>query len=236
VSAQVALVSSPLLGPFVWSRVARKMKDAGIPAIAATPKDSSEDRPWWERHARSVASAIGQTAPTAPVLLVGHSGAGPLLPAIAGFAKRPVAGYLFVDAGIPRHSERRIEAMRREDPGFADELLSNLQDGGSFPTWTMEDLEDVLPAEDDRRRLLREVRPRGLDFFSEPTPTSASWPDAPCGYVRLSAAYDVPAIEAARAGWPVRRLDGGHFQMLVDPTTLTQTLLDVIAEMGMGWA
>jgi hypothetical protein len=144
---------------------------------------------------------------------------------------RPVAGYVFVDAGIPRHLESRIDAMRREDPAFAEELLSDLRGGGRFPAWTMQDLEPVVPDEDDRRRLIQEVRPRGLAFFTEPIPTSPAWPDAPCAYIRLSGAYRVPAEQADRSGWPVRTLDGGHFHILVDPVGSSRALRDVMEEL-----
>ncbi|TMK34318.1 MAG: alpha/beta fold hydrolase [Actinobacteria bacterium] len=230
----VALVVSPLLGPFTWSRVAREMKRAGIEAVVASPQDSSDGPPWWEQHAASVASVIRESSQAGPFVLVGHSGAGPLLPAIAAAAERPAAAYLFVDAGIPGEGGTRIEAMRREDPEFAAELISALQRGERFPAWTLEDLEEVLPGEDDRRRLLREMRPRGLEFFTERIPTSAEWPDAPCGYIRLSPAYEVPASRAARLGWPVRRLEGGHFHMLVDPMTTAGTLLGVLADLEAG--
>jgi hypothetical protein len=232
----IGLVVSPLLGSFTWSRVAREMKRAGIDALVASPRDSSDGSPWWEQHAMSVALAIRESSPAGPFVLVGHSGAGPLLPAIAAAAGRPVAAYLFVDAGIPGEEETRIEAMRREDPEFAAELLSGLRRGERFPAWTMEDLEEVLPDEDDRRRLLQEMRPRGLEFFTERIPTSAEWPDAPCGYIRLSPAYEAPASRAAGLGWPVRRLEDGHFHMLVDPVATAGILLSVLADLEAGSA
>jgi hypothetical protein len=68
-----------------------------------------------------------------------------------------------------------------------------------------------------------------LSFFLEPIPVPAGWPDAPCGYLRLSPAYDGPANRARAAGWPVREIDGNHFQMLIDPAGVTTALLDLAA-------
>jgi hypothetical protein len=53
-----------------------------------------------------------------------------------------------------------------------------------------------------------------LAFFEEPLPQVESWPDAPCGYIRLSEGYDQTAQEARRRGWSYREFDAGHFHML----------------------
>jgi hypothetical protein len=52
--------------------------------------------PWCSRQAELIARA----AAGRPAVLVGHSGAGPLL-AAAGAMITQVRGYLFVDAGLP---------------------------------------------------------------------------------------------------------------------------------------
>jgi len=45
-------------------------------------------------------------------------------------------------------------------------------------------------------------------------PLFDGWPDASCGYLQFSAAYDAPARHARQAGWSYRAVAGGHFQML----------------------
>lgn len=50
------------------------------------------------------------------VVLVGHSGAGALLPAIGAFSPRPVAGYLFVDAGLLIRAEADLTRSRKPFP------------------------------------------------------------------------------------------------------------------------
>ena len=81
-----------------------------------------------------------------------------------------------------------------------------------------------------RRRLLAELRPRPLAFFTEPIPAVfAGWPDAPCAFLQYSSAYDVPARRAKEAGWRYREIAAGHFHMLVDPAPVANTLLDLIA-------
>jgi hypothetical protein len=79
------------------------------------------------------------------------------------------------------------------------------------------------------------LRPRGHDFFAEPLPVAPDWPDAPCGLLRLSPAYDASARQARQRGWPV--LDGpddrpgGHFAALVDPAAVADDLEDLLGRM-----
>jgi hypothetical protein len=74
--------------------------------------------------------------------------------------------------------------------------------------------------------MVAELHPRGLDFFTEPIPVFAGWPDAPCIYIQFSAPYTWPAAQASLAGWPTYQLNAGHFHMLVDPKTVTDVLTD----------
>jgi hypothetical protein len=48
---------------------------------------------------------------------------------------------------------------------------------------------------------------------------------------RLSVAYEVWAEQAAASGWPTRRLDAGHFHLLVDPDGVAAALLKPLARM-----
>ena len=82
-----------------------------------------------------------------------------------------------------------------------------------------------------RAALIGSLRPRGLAFFTEPLPPAAGWPDAPCGFLRLSAAYDTWAAAAAARGWPTAGLDAGHFHPLVDPDGVAAALLALAARM-----
>lgn len=58
------------------------------------------------RYVAGSALAIAAAAPEAPLVLVGHGPAGPLLPSLGGAqkaAKRLVGGYVFLDADLPAH-------------------------------------------------------------------------------------------------------------------------------------
>ena len=95
--ARLLLVHSPLAGSATWHPVAadlaRRGYDVGVPGLTGTV---AAGPPYCPRQAEAIASrASGQ-----PAILIGHSGAGPLL-AAAGAIIGGARGYLFVDAGLP---------------------------------------------------------------------------------------------------------------------------------------
>ena len=190
-----ALVHSPLVGPLTWSLVARELRERGLVAVApALPGGRAVVPPYWQQHTGAVARALDAIPPGETLVLVGHSGGGMLLPAIRKASKRPVAAYLFVDAGIPRNGLIRLDFF---EEGEAKEFRAAASDG-LLPTWSETDLEEVLPDEEIRRRFVRELRPLPLAVYEEPLPVFAGWPDAPCGYVQFSPVYD-PAAERGQA-------------------------------------
>ena len=57
--------------------------------------------PYYRRLAGRVAQGITEQAPAGPLTLVGHSGAGALLPAVTHDTGATVAAAVFVDAILP---------------------------------------------------------------------------------------------------------------------------------------
>jgi hypothetical protein len=227
--ALFVLVPSPLVGPATWEPVAAALRDHGYAAVVPALVDREDDpRPTWRQHAGSVARALAAVDAETPLILAGHSGAGPLLPAIRAQLGRPVAAYCFVDAGVPRDGASRLDLMAAEAPEWAAEFRQELEAGARFPIWTDADLREVVLDAEQRAALLAELRPRPLAFFTEPIPVFAGWPDAPCAYLQFSAAYDVPAAQAQQAGWAYRRLAAGHFHLLVDPAGVARAMVDLV--------
>jgi hypothetical protein len=228
----VVLIHSPLVGPYTWSLVAEELNGRGITTIVPTLSDQEEtNRPLWQQHVSAAAQSLAGLAEDVPLVLVGHSGAGPLLPAIRWAMGRPVAAYLFADAGIPHDGASRLDLMREESAEWAAQFYPFLQTGGSFPNWYEQDLADVVPDPERRRRLVAELRPRSLRFFSERITVFHGWPDAPGGYLLFTSTYNVPAEQARRLGWPVLEMAAGHFHMLVDPPAVAVTLLQLLEQM-----
>jgi len=193
----------------------------------------SDEAPYWQRHVAAVVCAVRDVPAGQPLVMVAHSGTGPLLPAIGGHLDRPVAGYVFVDAGLPgRDGQSRLDLF---DPAEAEQFRNSAIDGIVSRGWRNDDLLRALgfAAEDLRRRFAAEVPDVPLAVYEEPLPVSADWPGAPCGYLLFSGPYEPDAHEAPVRGWALRELPGGHFHMLVDPSAVADALLELASEMGM---
>ena len=219
------LVHSPLVGPFTWSLVADELGARGLSVVVpALPED--QRTPYWRRHAEAVADQVAGAG--SPPVLVGHSGACPLLPAIGIAIGRAVSAYVLVDGDLPLApgtGGSRVDLLRAASPALADELEALLAAGGSFPTWGDEDLLDEIPDQRLRARVVAEVRPQPGEFWTEALPAIPGWPDAPCGYLELSPHYAAAAARARDQGWRYRHLRGGHFEMLVRPAAVADAIV-----------
>lgn len=140
-------------------------------------------------------------------------------------ADRPVANYVFVDAGLPENGQPRVGSGE-----FAEELRELYGRGERFPDWSDDLLHALVPDPSLRRGLAAQRRPQPWRFWTEPVAVFAGWPDGPCAYLRFTPnpAYDAAAAEARRRGWAVRELVGGHFHMLVDPIAVSDVLLELV--------
>jgi pimeloyl-ACP methyl ester carboxylesterase len=100
--------------------------------ISTVVPDLADDGrpPCWSQHRAAVVGALARVPLDRPVVLVGHSGAGPLLPAIAGGLRQRVAGYVFVDAGLPADGRSRLEMMESEGLGRALSRPDRRRPGG----------------------------------------------------------------------------------------------------------
>ena len=230
----LVLLHSPLVGVESWGALPEALARGGVEAVAVPV--GGDDRPPFA--GRYVAGAVAGTLEAAPrqgpLVLVGHSGAGPLLGAVgAGLAARgrPAGGYLFCDAGLPRDGATRLELLAAENAGMAAAFRAELERGGRFPTWDDAELAPLVRDPAARAALVGSLRPRDLAFFTEPLPPAPGWPDAPCGFLRLSPAYDTWAGAAAAEGWPTAALDAGHFHPLADPGAVAAALLGLLARL-----
>src|SRR5947209_3431284 len=86
----VVFVHSPLVVPFTWSLVAQHLQAGGFDVLVPTLTDSGETPPpYWQQHTASVQRALVSIPQDRPLVLVGHSGAGSLLPVLAQAAQHP---------------------------------------------------------------------------------------------------------------------------------------------------
>jgi hypothetical protein len=215
-----ALVHSPLVGPSTWRWVAEELDAAGhrvrVPRVPAEAVAHG-----WVAFADAVAGQI-----SAGEVLVGHSGAGPLLPQIAARAARPPSALVFVDAAVPARSgatELMPEGMLAE--------LRQLATGGMLPPWSdwfgPGVMQELVPDDTRRAAVLAELRMLPLAYFENPVALSSGWADIPSGYILLSEAYAADADEAEATGWPVVREMGAHLDIVTRPKAIADAIIAV---------
>jgi hypothetical protein len=225
--AAFVLVHSPVTGPSTWRWVADELSARGyrvsVPAVppAATALG-------WSAFVGAVAAlSAGIDSP----VLVGHSGAGPLLPRIA--ARIRARALVFVDADIPPEAGETTVV-----PDEFLEFLRGLANGGMLPPWSEwfgpDSMRELIP--DDRKREIvsAELPALPLSYFETRVPVPAGWTSTPCGYVLLSEAYAEQASKAVASGWPVARLPGTHLDIVTRPAAVVDAILSVAAESGVG--
>jgi pimeloyl-ACP methyl ester carboxylesterase len=222
------LVHSPLAGPATWWAVAEHLEVGGN--IAVVPELRSPvgvAGTYYERHIAAVVEAVGRRdMGGGPLVLVGHSGAGPLLPLIGAALRPRVACYVFVDAALPHPGKSRLDGFG--DPAGMAAFRAGAKDG-VVPLWPDAVLEPLIPDTDVRARFVADAQPMALQVYEEPLPGAPGWPEAPCAYLRFSDAYLREYVEAMRRGWLVRQWQAGHFDMLVEPARVAQTLVEMSA-------
>jgi hypothetical protein len=214
------LIHSPLLGTLTWRSVAQDLREQGYDAFTPQLRDSSQiDLPLWQQEVNSI------EVPITDAVLVGHSGAGALLPSLG--KKLGVQGYIFVDAVLVFNPATRLALMRSEDIEFAQEFEQFLQAGGKFPNWKDEDLKTLIPDDKLRQELLADMHPRSLSFFTEQIEVPASWNTKPCAYIQLSPSYDSYSSQAESIDWTVVRRNTHHFEMVTQPEAIANLLVSV---------
>ena len=221
------LIHSPLVGPTTWLPVAdelvRRRREAVVPSLLGVVAARA---PQWRHVPEAVRAATAETA--APVVLVGHSGAGLLLPAIADALTVEVAALVFVDSFLPPASG----SVRLVPTGVMGQLRALTSDGVLAPwsSWFGEDSMRELVPEERLRAALEEEMPRlPLSYFEASVPLPSGWSARPCAYLLFSAEpYAKSAAEARDRGWAVAEIAGvGHLAMASSPIAVTDTLLDL---------
>jgi hypothetical protein len=236
----LVLLHSPLVTAATWGRFPDELRARGRHVVVVAV-DADDHPPYASRYVAQTAQQLAARKIRTPLVLVGHSGAGALLPQVAvaqRAARRTVGGYVFLDAVLPRPGADRLDLLAAEDAGMAADVRAELEAGARFPAWSVDDLVDALPDPAARAVVVTGMRPRGLDFFTEPLPHPDDWPDAPCGYVRTSGAYAYWERVATLRGWAGEPADPddatrlpGHFAALRDPGGLADRVLGLLDRM-----
>jgi len=200
--ADVALLAGPTDHRTYWESVAAAWPaDAG--RVLAPALDVEGRRPFGIAWVAAHASALHQTGSWGrsgvSLVLVAHGTAGPLLPALARTQKsagRPVAGYVFVDATLPRPgTSTHLELLRAAAAEEADAAHEHLHaDNTTWPPGA--------------------ARAGDHEFWTESLPPAVDWPDAPCAYLATTSnepacgPIDFWARSATARAWTVRETHG----------------------------
>jgi hypothetical protein len=226
------LIHSPFVGAAIWTPVAAELRQRGqetvVPDLTSALSGCGD-------HASRHADLVAVTVERGPVVLVAHSGAGPLLPLIAHRLAQQnitVPASVFVDAGLPHPGRSALDAL----PPLAVEQLRKMTVEGWLPPWTSwwapERLHAMLPNEQLRSLLVDSCPQLPASLFSEVLPNLSDHELGKCSYVRLSSVYDIVADQTEQTGWPVRRLERHHIAILTSPAEVADNLQDVADTAG----
>ncbi|WP_018681999.1 hypothetical protein [Actinokineospora enzanensis] len=228
------LVHSPHLGPASLRPLADELAAAGHPAVLLDLLPSVAAAPVHQRMTGAFADALSDAALTGPLLLVGHGGAGPLLPGFADALEdvdQEVRALLYLDARLPTPGRSWRETVPPElYARFRDRSRDGLLPRG--PLWSEADLLAEVADERLRAEIANEAPEVPLAFLKEPRPT-AEWA-GPAGYVALSALYRDELETARGLGWPVRDLGLHHLACATDPVPVARAVLAVLRALRAG--
>jgi pimeloyl-ACP methyl ester carboxylesterase len=220
-------VHSPLVGPASWSPVADEMRRRGRDAVLPSLLGVAESpAPQWRHVPDALRAATSRLQ--GPVVLVGHSGGGVLLPVIADALTVEVAALVFVDSFLPPSAG----TLALGPPAFMDQLRAMATDG-VLPPWSSwfgeHAMRELVPDERLRAALEKEMPHLPLSYFEASVPLADGWSRRPCAYLLLSAEpYGDSATEARALGWPVREIRNvQHMAIATEPIAVTDALFDL---------
>lgn len=221
------LVHSPLLGPSSWEPFDQLASRLGHTVA----------RPDLTRAASGGAKQIAAEAADAasrfekPVAVLGHSGAGVVLPLIGELLSGIEPALVFVDAVVPpsiglhRTPQQLVEVLDRETI-----------DGWLHPWldwWPSHVIDELLPHPHDQEALRADMPRLRRSFYDLPIPMPDGWSDRPCGYVQTSAGYDADRSLAKARGWPTRLVDGHHLSTYSEPPAVLAAVEQVLGELAL---
>jgi pimeloyl-ACP methyl ester carboxylesterase len=219
VEPTILLIPSPLLGPATWELTARVLERLGhrvrVPSLQGVSRGAP---PYWP----AGVDAIVESADGEAVVLVPHSNAGLLMPAVVDALGDQARGVVFVDAALP---EAGFFAGR-------DFLNTLVEADGHLPPWTTwwddADVAELFPDAEVRRRVEVEQPRLPLAYYDYPPPAPDGWDRVPCGYIWFAQPYGSGAERAAASGWPTSHVPGKHLHMVVDPDAVAGAILEML--------
>lgn len=222
------LLHSPLLGPSGWRLAAIELTRLGYAAeTPAWPRLSTIGEDFYATLCDSLAATLDAGD---PAILVAHSGAGALVPALAARMTAPVAGAIFADAILPHPGRSWFDTA----PSSLRDQLRAAVKAGELPPWDgwwpPGALSRLVPDAPLLEQLTVELEPIPAAYFEDRAPATSL--AAPGAYLQFSGAYEQDARAAEGYGWPVARLPLHHLAMLTQPETVAAALVSLAVELA----
>jgi hypothetical protein len=220
---QIVLVHAPLVGPSMWRWVAQNLASRGVEVVVPHLRlDTSAEDPFDQLVSKAASDVVSDE-----VVLVGHSGAGLLLPFIAEASSSRSARFVFVDAGLPP-LEGRVEPASEE---FRTFLRSHADATGVLPPWHTwwgpEGMQWLVPDEQRRAIVTADIPQLPLSYFDSVPEVPRNWAARAAGFVLLSELYRVWADQARALGWNAVELFGTHLELVNRPEDVAEAIMDV---------
>jgi pimeloyl-ACP methyl ester carboxylesterase len=228
VSPTLLFVHSPVVGPSTWTYTAEVLQENGFSCIVPDLTVlATTSPPYYPNYATAAAAAVDDG--TEPVIVVAHSAAGALLPAIAEAVGDRTHAAVFVDATLPQPGRSWFDTA----PPGQEAQLRGLADHGLLPPWhewlSRAALEELVPDPSRRRRLIAEIARMPLAYFDEPAPPARFADSVACAFLRLGAPFDRAADKAERLGWWVARRNWDHLRMITAPEEVADLISQAIS-------
>ena len=225
----VVLVHSPFLGPASLRPLADALAAGGVESCLVDLRVTVSAPPVHQRLIGAFADAMDEVELAEPAVLVGHSGAGPLLPAFAAELDELVSGLVYLDAELPTPGR----SFRELEPARFTALRASAREG-QLPRWsdwfTPNPFTEFVTDEALRAEMTDEEPEVAVEFLKEQRP-SAEW-DGPSGYLLLTEVYAEHSAAARELGWPVRELTSNHLAPATDPFPVAAALADLLAALA----
>jgi pimeloyl-ACP methyl ester carboxylesterase len=240
--ATYLLVPGFWLGAWAWDDVARGLRDAGHRVLASTPAGVAEraGEPGLTIETR-VADVVEALRGLQSVVLVGHSGGGPVVAAAADQARASLARVVFVDTGPLPDGMSHIEFIGSQSRAYVESQL--VEHDGWYPMpdrgWLTEHGSSTDGIDAAAWAHIRElVTPEPAGTVTVGARRGRADPTLPKTVVTCS--FDEAAVRAAIAAgvagftemggpeWSFVSLPTGHWPMFSEPAALA----DVLAGLG----
>jgi len=216
------LIHSPLVGPLTVMPLADELRTRGWSATAPDLRAAlSAPRPQW----RAVVDLV-LSASSSPGVIIGHSGAGVLLPVLADALNPEFV--CFVDAVVPP-GETSYEASVE----FVEFIDSLDHDGVLLPPWHEwwgpDVMDDLVPDVAQRALLVADTPRVPRSFYDDPVQLPRHWRvRRRCSMLQLSPAYSEDRVRADSYGWATGSINAQHLDIATRPQLVCDHVTQLI--------